>query len=239
MTALIRTAEQISRLKTGKYREKALEFLEWVDDERIFCLALLMDALHEGMALTRVFDREQIPAEDAVMILRSFLRRIAMLFVDREILKVGFAAHALGLLKASPLVIYLPGGRMRVRLKKVGSRAGLSEQVVERCFGRMAAWVRLVREAVLTEFPAYNTISAFRLFSLTPGNEQGSGASLASDGQAFDGQHSQRQALRQLSAFFAEDASKFEEAYRALLPIARAYKDSSSAAVWNMHVQLG
>ena len=51
-------------------------------------------------------------------------------------------------------------------LRHIGSAAGASAQIVERCLKRMMAWVALVVKVIDTEFPSFDVMGSFMVLDL-------------------------------------------------------------------------
>ena len=157
---MILTAMEIYRVRRDENRSKALKFLEFIDAERILCLAMIGDAGDESMALTRYLDSELMATEDLPSNCEVFLKKIVMLFVDGRCVEFGYTHYCLKMLK-TPITIMLNTP------KTIGSRSGASQHVIDRCLSRMATWVKMSESVLASEFPHFRVFSSFRIFSLS------------------------------------------------------------------------
>ena len=160
--ALIHTAIQIERLRPNKPEgAAATDFLRGLSTERVVQLAMLADGAHEAMAITRFCDSEAMHGEDLCFQLECFVAKVSMLFLDGGCVRHGFTRWILEKLKKTPVLVYVDG-----RPKLVGSRTGVSAEIVDRCIGRMTCWVRLCIAVLTAEYPHFSLLSAFSVFNL-------------------------------------------------------------------------
>ena len=221
--ALVKTAEQIARLRRPGAREviQAKEFLEYVDNERILQLAMLADGGLEALHLTRLCDSEEAAAEDLPWHVETLVQRLTLL-VDGEILEVGHTKFIVEMLRKIPHQFFINGAP-----RGLGGPGALPRVIIHRCLGRMGCWVKLAQEVLEAEFPRFRALAAMGIFSLTAGNQKGKGSS---DHLA---DHVER-----LAQFFNVDSNKFSEQLNDVHPFARTVKDSnidvSNQEAWRM-----
>ena len=171
--ALLRTADQIVRLRHGKDEVKAAKaFLEWITTPRIILLAALADAGQEAIELVRFLDRESVPTEDVPWHVSALLQRITMLFVDGQAVRCGHLRWILEALRRPILVV------TGSTVKTLGCLAGTSGPMIQQALNHLSCWVRLAKEVAETEFPGFRVLAAFAVFSLSEGNTRGQQDSL-------------------------------------------------------------
>ena len=171
--ALLRTADQIVRLRHGKDEVKAAKaFLEWITTPRIILLAALADAGQEAIELVRFLDRESVPTEDVPWRVSALLQRITMLCVDGQATRCG---HLHWILEALRRPILAVTGST---VKTIGCLSGTSSHVTQQALNHLSCWVRLAKEVGETEFPGFRVLAAFAVFSLSEGNTRGQQDSL-------------------------------------------------------------
>ena len=94
---------------------------------------------------------------------------------------------------------------------KIGEPTGqLQEEVVNRCFSRMAAWVKLSICVVKQEYPDYELVSCFGVLLLSTEHTAGC-LSLSDD---------QERSLARLAKSFELDVGQLADEFRLLSPLA-------------------
>ena len=146
----------ISRERKGR-REGTIAsaFLAWVDDERLICAAMICDASVQGIELIRFFDLGNMDPSAIPFALKSFVRKVHVLFVEGKCVELGYTSH---MLRALERPLLLPGGRS---VGGVDVRAALG-----RCLRRLQCWVSLALDVIQTEFPEQEVLQAFSVFAL-------------------------------------------------------------------------
>ena len=86
----------------------------------------------------------------------------------------GYTQHILNMFRNDELIVFV-GGPRRVRPP--------SDAVLQRCLGRMRAWVKLSLQVVQTEFPCYNIFASFGVFAL---GKRGGSAAAMQEGDALE-----------------------------------------------------
>ena len=105
MYPVLQTAMQIVKLRSGTDEaSSAKAFLRQMSTERVVQLALIADAAHEAMRLTRLTDSEGCKTEMLGWELEAFMSKVTMLYVDKHISKHGFTKWILEQL-STPLVV--------------------------------------------------------------------------------------------------------------------------------------
>ena len=174
--ALLATAYELqTRRGDSSVGQRGSKFLEAIDEERLLTLAMLADAGDEAAMTIRFFDSKDHDIADAPHVLSAFLQRIAALFLDRRgcLSPVSFGdgqchtytSYALDMLRSEASVLTIQQGRKTVT-RSIGGPSSVSDELLERCLGRMAAWVRLAAATVRAEFPDWEVLNAFAVFSL-------------------------------------------------------------------------
>jgi hypothetical protein len=171
--ALLRTADQIVRLRHGKPEGKAaLEFLDWITTPRVILLAALADASQEAIELVRFLDRESVPTEDVPWRVSALLQRVTMLFVDGQATRCGHLRWILEALRKPILVV------TGSSVKTIGCLSGTFSHMTQQALNHLSCWVRLAKEVAEAEFPGFRVLAAFAVFSLSEGNVGGQQDSL-------------------------------------------------------------
>lgn len=163
--AILGVAHKIVQTRTYQPEgASAQEFLDFIDEEKLICLALLADAGDEASALVRFFDGDEYDVAASPVMIRSFLNHIDHLFLRRGALTCGYAAHAVQHLRATSRLVRLGSGDH----KTIGGTSSVTPEMLNRCFGRMAGYVRLAAESIAAEFPQWKLLSAFGCMDLKP-----------------------------------------------------------------------
>lgn len=165
LDAILATAHEIIDRRPGKAEATyAYEFLEMFDEEQFVTLAMLADAGDEAAALVRFFDSEAYDVASAPAEIRVFLERADLLFLQRGAETSGYTGYALQLMRGSARLVCLSGGRF----KRIGGVASIDAAMLDRCFARMAGWVRLAALSIKAEFPDWELLAAFEAMNLSP-----------------------------------------------------------------------
>lgn len=163
--ALLATAHEIVGRRPGKAEARhAYEFLEFFDEEQYVTLAMLADAGDEAASLVRFFDSEAYDVAAVPSEIRVFLERADFLFLQRGAENSGYTRYALNLMRGSGRLVSLSGDRF----KKIGGVSSIDSALLDRCFARMAGWVRLVGLSIKAEFPDWELLAAFGAMNLSP-----------------------------------------------------------------------
>ena len=126
--------------------------------EEILQVALIADASDEGLLLVRQVDSDELDTTMLGTYVSNFIQRIDTLFNQGKVLTTsGYTNHILQLLRNDEMVVF-SGAPSRLKSPPAA--------VLQRCMGRMKAWVKLALQVIETEFPSYNIFAAFGVFSL-------------------------------------------------------------------------
>ena len=153
-----------TRAKDKKEWISAQEFLDGIDVEKMISMAMLADAGDEAGGLVRFFDTDEFDIAAAPAEISSFLQRSDALFLQRQALKCGYTQYMVSHLRSTVRLCRLSNGEIR----SVGGTSSVTDEILDRCFARMAAWVRLVAQTIQSEFPQWELIRAFGCLDLSP-----------------------------------------------------------------------
>ena len=160
----------VSRASMGEGK-KMCSVLNRVTPESLFMVALLADAVSEGLQFLRRVDKEETHTETLFADVQEYRLRLLALFGEHGCAydaqrSVGTFAHIVhgALLRERALVF--PGAHGGAHV--VGGEGSLSSEVVQRCAVRMRDWVSMCFAALDTEFPEWELAQAFRVFDLSP-----------------------------------------------------------------------
>ncbi len=152
----------IRRASNKDQRDAAMTFLSMVDVERLITLAMLADAGDETSILLRFFDTKDYDVSRLPLEINTFLTRVSSLFLKRDVLTLPtFTSFMIAFLRHAR---YLPQGN--VGFRSLGGLGAVTSELLDRCFSRMAAWVRLVIARLDAEWPEHGAIMAFGVFNL-------------------------------------------------------------------------
>ena len=160
-------------------------WLEGLDMEKLYQLAMVADCCDEILVATRGMDAENIDTSTMHTTAVELLDRLDALFNRKQCLEIpGYTKHALDILMR-PRIIYGPDGA----ITSIGGR--VDQAALCNCFRRMTAYTALVADVVKTEFPDYELFCAFNIFNLTDNSKAGNGNDIALRrlAQAFDVNH--------------------------------------------------
>ena len=152
----IRTALHIYNCGTKDAKDRAKQWLLWLDTEKCLMLAMMADASDQGMALTRLLDDESVDVAILNREVRAFDVAITALFGDqRQCLHIfGYTSVMLRTLKEQ--IVYQVGTEMC----SIGDAGGVPQHLIDRCLDRMKSFIVLVRAALAAEFPCWEISQA-------------------------------------------------------------------------------
>ena len=127
-------------------------------------LAMLGDAGDETLMLKRFFDQEFFYLTKLHQVLLDYHTRLRALFVDGLCLETGLTQLMLRTLQKEPKLVRLTGGD----IVQIGGPESVTDDIVSRCLGRMAAWCRLGEEISKAEFPGFELFQSLAPFNLEP-----------------------------------------------------------------------
>ena len=131
-------------------------------------MAMLGDAGDETLMLIRSWDAEQFDVTKINWALADYHTRINALFKEGLCLNTGLTATMLGVLRTKPMLISVAG-----ELKELGR---VTDDIISKCLGRMAAWCKLADEISKAEFPSYEILRALFPFDLETYKDHGTSA---------------------------------------------------------------
>ena len=104
--AILATANHVASHRSGRAEgDDANAFLEMVDEKLVLAMAMIADAAHEGLQLTRFADDGDMDLAEAPARCADFARRLEVLFVKGECLSLpGFSKYAMDGLRRTKLV---------------------------------------------------------------------------------------------------------------------------------------
>lgn len=105
----------------------------------------------------RSYDTANIGAE-----CRKFVHRIDWLFVRGNCMNLGYSKFMLGFLSQVRLL------KFGDKEKAIGSPTPLHADMIDRCLGRLRCWVSLAVQVVQAEFPSWEILQSFSIFTLAP-----------------------------------------------------------------------
>ena len=179
--ACIRTALQIASRPSDDMVMMAKAWLQWVDTEKCVMAAMLADTSDQSLVLTRLLDSEGIDPAVLNREVHGFYLAITALFGEQEqcLSVFGYTSVMLKLLKHQ--VVWTVNGTTH----SIGVESGVPRDIVDRCLGRMRAYLVLARAALDAEFPSFEIAQSFRVFDLAAPLADGS-QHLARIGKALD-----------------------------------------------------
>lgn len=163
MDALVSVALYIlaKRARTSREGKIAEDFLRGLNMEDYIQLAMMADAGDETIMLVRLCDSEDFDPATSTHEIAEFKKRISYLF------RCG------GCLRTEGYTLFAIQACRRVRnfivgkeILSFGDRAGVGEDVTRRCLERMQVWVSLALATLEAEFPHFELLQSFSVFSL-------------------------------------------------------------------------
>ena len=164
---LVGAAAAVARGRAGKVEAAAAE--EWLAKQVIpggeYALqaALMGDAGDETLALIRFFGSEACDVTRVRNELLNYHAKLRALFCEGLALETGMTKEMIRLLTGAPKLVHLKGS-----VHQIGGPGFLTEAVVNRCLGRMAAWTRLGESISKGEFPGFELMQSLAPFDLEP-----------------------------------------------------------------------
>jgi hypothetical protein len=209
--AVLLTAFDIVVARPGKEEARqALAFLEWVDEEKLLCLAMAAEYGNITMQLIRffddpAFDLAAVPAE-----LEAWRAQADYLFVEGHCLDTGLTHYMLARLMRVQ-TFFLPSGP-----KSIGDPRGMADDTIRRCMQRMQCCVKLGLEVLHAELPAWDIMLAFEIFSLSDSQTSWRTVHAKHAGVI---RH-----IKRLAQFFKLDEGKLTAEFQRVAPIATQIK---------------
>ena len=214
--AVLATAQEMhEERRTEAAGRHAKAFLNLLDEEAIISLAMMTDAGEENLELVRFLDDETMATTDISAECQRFLERISVLFEQRGCLSVGHTEYAISLLKKEH-VVFIDNTPKRFGGKNL-------QNVLDRCFRRLNAWVKLAREVLAAEFPQFETVQAFSALRLSSRDDRRRTSADRERGLLTT-------QLTKLAQFFELDANALVEEFFDHLPSAQFRFDKSASS---------
>ncbi|CAK9100367.1 Uncharacterized protein SCF082_LOCUS46975, partial [Durusdinium trenchii] len=136
-------------------------FLQTMTAEQILQLALIADAMDEGLLLVRTVDDEGVDLALISSYVHQFMVRIATLFFENaKVMETGYTKHVIELMNTGGISMFIKRSGEAERL------AAPNRETKQRCLDRMQCWAKLAFEVLKTEFPHYGIFNAFGSFQL-------------------------------------------------------------------------
>ena len=182
---------------------------------------MLADAADESLALTRLLDAEDTDPAVLNREVHCFHLRLTALFSEdrRCLTATGYTQVMLQLLREQ--IVWTVGDCTG----SIGCETGVPHDMLDRCFGRMQAFLALARAALAAEFPSFELAQAFQVFDL-----------VAPPTHAVADRHLQR-----LSQTLNLNAVELKAQWRDFLPRAQSVRPapsrSSNKDAWKMVVE--
>ena len=229
LKALILTAEEISIVRLGQPEAADAEaFLDYLSPKRILQVAMMADAADEVLILTRAFDAEDCDLATRASCIDAFRKRVQALFNGQSpaCLTTGYTKEAISLLESQMFVIKKRGKTVT----SFGGQNTVTDTMKNACLGKMRVWMKLCLAVVEAEFPEFEVIHSFWVFSAVE----------LKIGKGADDEDSDwRRALDRLALVFGLDAERVRYEFETCLPVAKrrvktyhdAYKDAWKFAV--------
>jgi len=219
--AVVELAVQLAMSRTGRPQEDAINFLDYIDEEKCIQLAMLADAADETTsALVRYTDTEAYDAAELHMQITSVLRRLDFLFIQGNVVAEGYTGHMLDMLSAAPRGWCVNGAH-----KVLGGPDRVCVQTVQACLNRMRSWCQLAADVLKAEMPSFDIMSALGIFDLSTRSKQR--ASNDEAYQAFlDG------SLQRLAQIIEVDEPDLRAQYADYMPYADAIFTQEGTTCW-------
>ncbi|CAL1159375.1 unnamed protein product [Cladocopium goreaui] len=141
--------------------ERAAFFLRSLSEERVLLLAMVADFTDEATRIIRLMDSEAADVATHNIELDVFASRVKHLFIDEHATKSGYTMFALESLK-TPIAFDVDG-----KSKTLGGPTKVSPAMIARCFASMKKLVGLSTEVIASEFPAYEILTALKIFDVS------------------------------------------------------------------------
>ena len=179
----------------------ALAFLQWVNEENRLQLAMCADFADDCLGLTRWLDEEGVDLGELQQRAGEFCNCVMRMYLNGHCTQtLGFTKYTIERLSQVRLV------HCRGVLRSIGGPGHPTEDTQALCLQRMACVAKLAISTVKAEFPAFEVINAFAMFSLAK----------TSDGDVDQAAH-----LKTLAQFLALDIDKLTWQFHLVRPYAQ------------------
>ena len=201
--------------KDGKNPElDAVNFLQSCTEERLLQSAMMADAAEENLSVVRFFDNPggKDTGYDLTYVaqeLHRYLNTLNYLFLQKDagcLTCGGYTSHVLEeILKRPKVAVH---GNQTF---SIGGPGSVTPAMVDKCLARMACYVRLATQCVISEFPGWRCLLAFSVFNVSHETRTSTG---------FSGDFVQECWMR-LGQTFRVPCKQLEEEAKRLTPMAR------------------
>ena len=140
----------------------ALETLAFITTERMLQLALLGDAALEQYRIVAFLDKSDLDEAEIPRELDMFHEKLDRLFTKQQVLEIPGLTQLMLRKLAEPRSVMLTNGQA----VNWGGANAVTPATLEQCLARMVAYSILSRRTGLAEFPDFEMMSNFRVFSL-------------------------------------------------------------------------
>ena len=218
--ALVLTSEWILVHRSGSDEAADAErFLNFLDEERYLTIAMYLDGADSALAVTRFLDSEQHESAELHLELLTFANICDYLWLQEHCKHHGFTQYALDVMLSKQRVYFIKGVP-----KSFGGSTSVSRQVINRCIGRMQAWVRLSMGAVQSEFPDFELQACWSVFDCSKKQQR--------QCHEQDQREFLETCLKRLAKTFTVNEESLVNEYDGHLPIARAILSRKACSCW-------
>ena len=161
--AAVATALYIMRERRSGSREHkaAKRFLQFVDAERLIQAAMMCDGGDESLMLLRLCDDPDLDMATAPDEIAAYIARVEFLFLQGGCLSTrGYTKQVIDMLR-NHVITY----QVDTAWKSLGGCHGVSQQAIQNCLARMGCWVRVAKSVLDAEFPAFELLQSFSIFT--------------------------------------------------------------------------
>lgn len=140
----------------------AQDFLDALSNQELVLVSMAADAADETLTFIRFLDTEDHDVTAVQSYAARLLDKIHWLFNNCKVVTCGYCEYMLKQLEKRR------GFLVRDTPKTIGGLTQSNkDQVLLECQRRMQVWVKMACQAVQSEFPAFDVLSAFSLFDIT------------------------------------------------------------------------
>ena len=137
-----------------------LQTLQWLNTEKCLQLAMLGDAALEVQRLVEIADQNEEDIIEFPFHVQHFRQVISKLFLEGMCLQVPCLTTVMLQQLESKKTFLLPQGRA------VSLGGDMEERVKSSCLRRMSTYVALTERVLKAEFPSYEIMACFKVFSV-------------------------------------------------------------------------
>ena len=158
LDAFLATAHEITVRwdPADEARKNMQKFIDWVDEERLVSLALMVDGAHETTAVRRLFEGNYDLTTIAQK-LGDSIHRLDVLFLQRKVLEAtnSYTSYMIHNLRRKTRLLKTSDG-----LKGMAGGWSVPDELLDRAFNRMAGWVHRFVRGIEAEFPKWEILQA-------------------------------------------------------------------------------